>query len=441
MNRARLGLAVAAAAALILVSARADRAAPAPELSVSAATVLTLALQASRLVDYEGTKVVTLQRHGRTETVTAVEAHKRPDMVRLEYLSPPDVAGRLIVDNGRSSWHYEPRQNMAFQGPTMEAGLFSGGLAQLRRNYRATALGTDEVVGRPAYVLLLEPNTPGESRELWVDQATGTVLRTESRDPSGGRALTTYFSRISFSLNLPAAYFHFETPAGARVVPMFTLSGESASSDALTQRAGLTVVVPPVLPDEYVFTGGAVSRFGGVTSAYLRYSDGENLFSLFEAPAGSIAPGSGQPVQIGGATARLVDLGYLRVLTWDQAGLHLTAVGTVSSDTLVAIAARLVGANEDALVASVARTVAVDPSTVTALRRQGMTFPEITRAVMLSRAAGTDVRTAVRYLAGGVTGTQMAAQLGMTPAAWKQRVADALDRAATLGPHLTRSNP
>jgi hypothetical protein len=154
-------------------------------------------------------------------------------------------------------------------------------LAQLHRNYRVSALGTDDVIGRPAYLMLLEPNTPGVSRELWVDEATGTVLRTEERDASRGVVLTTYFSRISFSLNLPAAYFEFRVPAGARVFPMFTLSGESAPSDTLTRRAGVDVLVPPVLPDGYVFTGAAVSRFGALTSVYLRYSDGENLFSLF----------------------------------------------------------------------------------------------------------------------------------------------------------------
>jgi hypothetical protein len=323
----------------------------------------------------------------------------------------------------------------------MESGPLAGGLQQLRRNYRVTALGTAEVVGRPAYVLLLQPNAPGESRELWVDQATGTVLRTESRDPSGGTTLTTYFSRISFSLNLPAAYFQFQTPAGARVVPMFTLSEESASSEALAPHAGLAVLVPPVLPDDYVFSGAAVSRFGGVTSVYLRYSDGDSLFSLFEAPARSAAPPSGQVVQVNGTPGHLLDLGYLRVLTWDQGGVRLTAVGTVSADTLFAIAGHLVGAREDTLVASLARAANVDPSTVTALRRQGLTFPEIARAVTLSRAVGTDVPTAVRYLMGGVTGAQLAGQLGMTPAVWKQYVADALDHAATLGPHLTQSNP
>ena len=441
MHGRRLGLAIVAASALVLVAVGADRAAPAPNVPVSAATMLTLALEAPGLIDYEGTKVVTMPRQGRTETITAVESHKRPDMMRLEYLSPGDVAGRLIVDDGRASWHYEPSHNLVVEGPTMEAGLFNGGLAQLRRNYRVTALGTDEVIGRPAYLVLLDPNTPGVSRELWVDQATGTVLRTEERDASRGIVLTTYFSRISFSLNLPAAYFQFRAPAGARVFPMFTVSGEAAVSDPLSHRAGVNALVPPVLPDGYVFTGAAVSRFGALTSVYLRYSDGENLFSLFEAPAGSIGPTSGQTIQVGAASGRLVDLGYLRVLTWEQGGLHLTAVGTMPADTLVAIAGHLVGDQESALVQSVAQTAAVDPATVRALRQEGLTFPEIVRAVMLSRAVGTDVTTAVRYLTGGIAGTELAGKLDLTQAVWKQRVADALDRAGTVGPHLTASNP
>jgi hypothetical protein len=137
----------------------------------------------------------------------------------------------------------------------------------------------------------------------------------------------------------------------------------------------------------------------------------------------------------------LVDLGYLRVLTWEQGGLHMTAVGTMPTDTLVAIAGHLVGDQESALVQSVARTAAVDPATVGALRREGLTFPEIVRAVMLSRAVGTDIPTAVRYLTGGVTGTALAGQLDLTESAWKQRVADALDRADSVGPHLTSPNP
>ncbi|HYM71234.1 MAG TPA: sigma-E factor regulatory protein RseB domain-containing protein [bacterium] len=438
MRRIPLGRGLVAAAALVLLGAGANLAAPVPQLPVSADRVLQLALGAPRLIDYEGTKIITVLRNGHVETVTAAEFHKRPNMTRLEYLSPEDVAGRLIVDDGVTGWHYEPRLNMAFDGPTMDGGLLHGDLSLLHRNYRVTGLGIEEVIGRQAYVVLLEPNGPGVSRELWVDQATGTVLRTEERDPSRGVVLTTYFSRISFSLNLPAAYFRFRLPAGARVFQMITKSGESASPETLARQAGFGVLVPPVLPEGYTFSGGAISRFGSLTSVYLRYSDGETLLSLFEAPAGSIgAPAFGQQVRVGGQPGRFVDLGYFRVLIWEQRGLHLTAVGTVPTDTLMAIAGQLVSGQEQALVHTVSEKVAVDPETVSRLRSQGLTFTEIARAVMLSQALQVDVPTAVRFLQGRLPAAQLARDLGVTPDALQQTVQGALDRASSVGPHLT----
>ena len=239
----------------------------------------------------------------------------------------------------------------------MEAGLFSGGMEQLRRNYRVTALGTDEVIGRPAYLVLLEPNGPGVSRELWVDQATGTVLRTEERDASRGVVLTTYFSRISFSLNLPAAYFQFQAPAGARVFPMFTLSGESTSSDALRRQAGLDCA-------RAARAAGRLRVYRGRGQPVRRPDVGVSPVQRRREPVLAVRgarrldrPDAGQTIQVGAASGRLVDLGYLRVLTWEQGGLHLTAVGTMPTDTLIAIAGHLVGDQEQALVQSVAQTV------------------------------------------------------------------------------------
>jgi len=439
MMRVSPGRVMVAAGVLVLMVAGVNLAAPVPQLPLSPAAVLQLAMGAPRLIDYEGTKIISVQRNGQTETVTAAESHKRPDMTRVEYLSPDDVAGRLIVDDGQIAWHYEPRMNMAFEGPTMEGRSASEDLDLLHRNYHVSALGTDEILGRPVYVLALEPDGSGATRELWVDQATGTVLRTEERDPSRGLLLATYFSRISFSLNLPAAYFQFRPPAGARVFQMFTMSGgPSMPPAALQQQARFDVLVPPVLPEGYVFRGGTVSQFGPLTSVHLQYSDGENLLSLFEAPTGSIGwPAGGQTVQVGAQTARLVDLGYLRALIWEDRGVHLAAVGTMPAGTLLVIAAQLVGQHEQALVRTVSDEVAVAPGTVTQLRSDGLTFPEITQAVVVSRSLGTDVPTAVHFLEGDITAPQLAQQLGMTPEALRQNVRDALDRASSVGPHLS----
>ncbi len=431
-------------AALVLLGAGTNFAAPAPMPQGSPAqtpgvtpeAILQMALDAPRLIDYEGTKVVTALRGGRPETITVAESHKRPNLLRLEYLSPEDVAGRLIVDNGTTAWHYEPRLNMAFEGPTLHGGLLSGDRTLLHRNYTLVLLGTEEVIGRQAYVIALEPRGAGVYRTLWVDRATGTVLRSEERDPSRGVVLSAYFSRISFSLNQPEAYFRFRMPAGARVFTMRP-EGESQSPAALERQVHFPVLIPPVLPEGYTFRGGAVSRFGSLTSVYLRYSDGGNLISFFEAPAGSIGwPAFGQPVRVDAQPGRFIDLGYFRVLIWEQRGLRVTAVGTVPTETLVAVAGQIAAGREQALVRDVSSGVETDPATVRQLRGQGLTFPEIARTFALRDALGTDLPTTVRFVRGAVTLPELAKKLGIPPDALRQKVRAATQRASTLSPVL-----
>jgi outer membrane lipoprotein-sorting protein len=428
------------AAVLVLLGAGTNFAAPAPfpqgapAPAVSANEILNMALDAPRLIDYEGTKVITVLRNGRPETITVAESHKRPNLLRLEYLSPEDVAGRLIVDNGATAWHYEPRLNMAFEGPTLQGGLLRGDRTLLRRNYTLVLLGSDEVIGRQAYVIALEPKDVGVYRALWVDRATGMVLRSEERDPFRGIVLSTYFSRISFSLNLPEAYFQFRMPAGARVLSMRT-EGEWLSPASLERQVRFPVLIPPVLPEGYTFRGGAVSRFGSLTSVNLRYSDGGNLISFFEARAGSIGwPAFGHPIQVGTRTGRFIDLGYLRVLIWEQGGLRVTAVGTVPTETLVAVAGQIAAGHEQALVRDVSDRVEADPAAVRQLREQGLTFPEIALTFALRQQLGADLPTAVRFVRGAVTLPELAKKLGIQPEALRWQVRAATERASTLSP-------
>jgi len=421
---ALISRALAVSAVLVLVATEVNFAAPPPALAP--ARILQLALDAPRLVDYEGTKVVTALRGGRVETITVAESHKRPDSIRLEYLSPEDLAGRLIVDNGAVTWHYEPRLNMAFEGPTLEGGVLSRDLTMLLRNYRVSALGVEDVIGRQAYVIGLDPIRRGVRRQLWVDRATGTVLRSEERDPSRGVILSTYFSRISFSLNLPEAYFQFRKPAGARLFKMFATEAGSMSPAALQARVRFAVLIPPVLPEGYTFRGGALSRFGSLESVYLRYSNGGNLISFFEAPAGSIGwPSAGQRTTVEGQPARLVDLGYFRVLIWEQRGLRVTAVGTVPTETLLTVAGHIAAGREQALVQDVSTMIQSDPTTVRKLRGEGLTFPEVARTIVLSQRLGTDLPTTVRFVRGSLTATDLAGKLGMRPEALQKMVEQA----------------
>ncbi|HLW47359.1 MAG TPA: sigma-E factor regulatory protein RseB domain-containing protein [bacterium] len=445
----------AVTAALVLAIAGAALAAPpaappAPPAAIHAApaasapgarAILKMALDAPRLIDYEGTKIITALRNGQMETVTVAESHKRPNLLRLEYLSPEDVAGRVIVDDGTVAQHYEPALNMLFEDRSIQDTTGGATLTLLSRNYEIVLLGTDEVIGRQAYVLSLTPHGTGVQRQLWVDRLTGTVLRSEDRDAARGLVLSTYFSRISFSLNLPEAYFRYRPPAGARVVSLQTVAAGTLDPAQLQQQVGFPVLVPPALPEGYTFRGGAVSRFGSLVSAYLRYSDGGNIISFFEAPAGSIGwPTIGLPVRVQSQPGRFIDLGYFRVLIWEQRGLRITAVGTAPSDTLMLVAGQLVAGREQALVSDVSRRGAADPALVRQLRSQGLTFPEIERTLAISRALGTSVDTTVRFVHGALSVTDLAAQLRMQPDVLRAAIRRAVDT-ASMTPALSTSAP
>ena len=427
-------------AALVLAIAGAALGAPfappAPQIQAAPGTpapraILKMALDAPRLIDYEGTKIITALRNGRMETVTVAESHKRPNSLRLEYLSPEDVAGRVIVDDGVTARHYEPALNMLFEDHSIQDAGAAANLTLLARNYDVVLLGTDEVIGRQAYVLSLTPHGTGVQRQLWVDRLTGTVLRSEDRDASRGLVLSTYFSRISFSLNLPEAYFRYRPPAGARVVALQSVATGTLNPAQLQQQVGFPVLVPPALPEGYTFRGGAVSRFGSLVSAYLRYSDGGNIISVFEAPAGSIGwPTIGLPVRVQSQPGRFIDLGYFRVLIWEQRGLRITVVGTAPSETLMLVAGQLIAGREQAMVTDVSRRAAADPAVVRQLRSQGLTFPEIARTLAISRALGTNVDTTVRFVHGTLSVTDLAGQLGMQPEALRAAVRRAVDTAS-----------
>jgi outer membrane lipoprotein-sorting protein len=294
-----------------------------------------------QIVDYEGTKVLSILRGRLMETTTVNVAHKRPGRTRFEFLSPDDVAGRVVVDDGLKTTHYEPRLNIAFVGPTMAVPQDAAVRLPADR-YRVRLLGAEEVIGRQAVVLSLWPQGGRRERRLWIDRLTGVALRTEERDPDEGLVATAYFTRISFGLNLPGALFTLRLPAGARVVTQEAPGMPLLTLPALEQRVGFKIPVPETLPGAFTLRGGVPVRDGPVIAAHLRYSDGVRALALFVAPASRLGPaGQGDPVTTLGSDARTVVAGPMRLLLWESAGSRLTLVGPLSLAELMNAAAAL----------------------------------------------------------------------------------------------------
>lgn len=331
-------IALAASVGLIVVPAASQTDGEYLLGGVSVEEVARHAVLAPQIVDYEGTKVLSVLRGELMETITINEAHKRPSKTRLDFLSPEGVAGRLVIDDGLQSWHYEPRLNMAFQGPSLAAP------SDLATNwphgrYRVRLLGVEEVIGRSTAVLSVWPRDGHRERRLWIDRTTGVALRSEERDPDEGPVSTVYFTRISFALNVPDALFRPQLPAGARLLAQGAAAGPLLPLPVLERAVGFSVLVPQTLPGGFMLVGGEPVRSGPLVAAHLHYTDGTRFLALFVAPAARQGPpGRGQPVAPLGGEARTVVAGGLRLVLWEGKGTRLTLVGPLPLADLVQLA-------------------------------------------------------------------------------------------------------
>lgn len=335
---------VLAGLALILLAAH--PAASQGERDLGGVTVLEVAhhaILAPQIVDYEGTKVLSVWRGHQMETVTISEVRKRPGKARFEFLSPEGVAGRLVVDDGVRTWHYEPRLHTVFQGPTLSAPVQqveAGAAHRLLERYDVRLLGVEEVIARPTAVLSLRPRTGGGERRLWIDRTTGVALRVEERDPDDGLILASYFTRISFGLNIPAALFRPPLPAGVRVVGQEWPGGPLQPAAALERRLRFALPAPGSLPGGFVLAGGQPVRGGRWVAARLHYTDGARVVSVFVAPAARMGPpGRGEPVPALGGQARTLVVGALRLVLWETGGQRVTLVGPLPLPEMVRLAA------------------------------------------------------------------------------------------------------
>lgn len=293
---------------------------------------------ASQIVDYEGTKVLSVLRGDAMETVTLIETRKRPGRTRLEFLSPEGVAGRLVVDDGQQTWHYEPRLHTVFLGPSLAPPTEAppeGWLAE----YHLRLLGVEEVIGRRTAVLSLRPRSGQGERRLWIDRTTGVALRAEERDPDDGLVMVAYFTRISFGLNVPSALFQMRPPAGARIIGQGGLPEPLLALPDLERAVGFAMGVPQTLPGGYSLRGGTPVRHGPLLTASLEYSDGARSLVLFVVPAGRAGPpGRGDAVPLLGPGARAFGAGALRIVTWEDRGRRLALAGPLPMADLLGIA-------------------------------------------------------------------------------------------------------
>ncbi|MCC7493161.1 MAG: hypothetical protein IT204_12465 [Fimbriimonadaceae bacterium] len=213
--------------------------------------------------------------YGRQRSKVEVAGHRQESQVdldqrddgrtRLAYQSG-DAAGTLVVSSGPKQWRWDPQLRR-----TVEGEALADPLSELPPGRWRVGPG-GLVAGRPT-VLLRTAGPP--RRELWIDRASGVVLRTVTIGPE----LTTRTEFLSFSLGRRAGV-SFEPPQRDRWV-----LNEVLDLRACSRRCGFTVRPPRWLPGGLRLLGSSCYHCPcgcGMLAAQLRYSDGGRTVSVFQ---------------------------------------------------------------------------------------------------------------------------------------------------------------
>ncbi|MDQ3814505.1 MAG: hypothetical protein M3347_11210 [Armatimonadota bacterium] len=265
--------------------------------------------RAERTIQYQG--VLTMGHPGGPDAVAHIwrSGPKR----RLEFSQPSVMKGDVLVDDGTHLWRYHHADNTAVQ--TKTAPRFSeADLNQRLKESEAKVAGQDTIAGRPAWIIAIYSRDEHRlRRKFWIDKETKARLRTERYGPDGRATEFSALQSVRFG-PVAASRFQWVTPAGASVQQT---AGTFYESPRQAQRAASWLRLPgeSALPRGYEFESAIIDPGGnrGQGESWLRYTNGQNRFSIFQQNTGGSAH----------TEPRRVDGGWY----WQHGGSRFLVVG------------------------------------------------------------------------------------------------------------------
>jgi outer membrane lipoprotein-sorting protein len=305
-------------------------------------------------VSFRATKTVIIWHPSGTSACISNIVHRAPNLTRTEYLpSSASARGfRTVISDGKSTWHYEPSLKVVFHMPDVSSHQHKDNdmadgegfnctrdLSLIKSNYQVSLVAIENLAGRQAYVIQLEPHYPGNpSRRIWVDREYPFILKTEKYGPDGVMSSVSFYNQIEFFPLLGDDLFQLGTPPDVAKVEL-PASGDLMPLDELEKEANFPIPVPEFVPPGYVIEGGLLSVYEAFPAAHIRLTDGLNTISYF------VLPGIARDSKGQDNVLNISDTSGAKVLRWQEQGYEFTLVGEV----------------DESLLTEMARTVSVAP--------------------------------------------------------------------------------
>jgi hypothetical protein len=209
-------------------------------------------------------------------------------------------------------------------------------IALLFDNHRVESKDGGVIARRPCVELIIREKNGDIRKRLWVDASTYVVLKSENYTPAGRITSSTELKCIKYVPSLPDSLF--ELPRGAKRSDFQQYTARSMSIEQVSREVGFKVVLPRYVPDGYMLKGREVLYVPGSSRkvAFLRYSNGLDRISIFEATRTSNDPT--RDVMLDQANRRFGRNEPMTICTSSTHDLSFVVIGSLSRHKLSQIA-------------------------------------------------------------------------------------------------------
>jgi outer membrane lipoprotein-sorting protein len=260
---------------------------------------LQRAVRAEQTLTVSGERVTEFQRGEQRQRIAERFWRQGARAIRIEVMEPAARRGEILLFRGDKWLLYRPDAKEAvvlpMAPPMHEMMLKRLLLAVQRQAMRLTMQPPESVLNRPCVVLMVQPeelppkppappfaprrdSEPIQSITLWIDRATGLVLRREVRFRHAESMVRVEFTRLELPDRLAPELF--QLPAGVSL--RNADEGRFESLEEAQKAAGFALRLPDYLPSGTKRESIVVRRIRGRTLVAIRYHCPQGDFTFFQ---------------------------------------------------------------------------------------------------------------------------------------------------------------
>ena len=302
--------------------------------------------------DYSATMVVSPSFGGKDNMVKAKIMNKMPDKSRIEYLEPAEMAGQVMVNDGKTIWNFDPGKNevtrMEIPEFTPSEQDYTQFIKEILNQTDISYQGTEKFEERSVYNIKASPRDRsmlmGMHYNMLVDSENWMPLKIEMFDKNDKLLTSIEYRDIKFNTGIPDSEFEFKIPEGAKVVTReLPAPPKQMTLEEARAEVNFTVLVPSYLPEGFTFNSSTVFKYDKLETVSLQYKKDSQILSLSESRKDESSPspdmGESETVDINGVEGRMIQgFGDNKMLIWNNGELELILSSPLSKEEMIKVA-------------------------------------------------------------------------------------------------------